>query len=89
MITTAKQAYDIAIHELGEEFEIIACTELSDSWIFAFQWSDGTAIFLPPVQVKNDGTCDFWKKSQTFTDAIVGAEWLEKNGEKIPINTLR
>lgn len=87
MNISAKQAYEIAKLELGKEMEIIACTELTDCWIFAFQWADGTAIFCPPLQVDKNGICDFWRKK--FPSAIEGAEWLEKNGKDIPIEALR
>ena len=86
MKITVKQAYEIAKSELGNDFKILACTELLDSWIFAFQWANGTAIFCPPIQVKNNGICAFWDKK--FQSAIEGAEWLEKNGKNIPIEEL-
>lgn len=87
METTAKQAYNIATNELGDDFKIYCCTELPDSWIFAFQLSDGTGVFCPPIQVKKDGTCDFWDKK--FSNGIEGSEWLEQNGKEIPISELK
>ncbi len=88
MAITSKQAFEIAQRELGKDFRIVACTELSDSWIFAFIWSDGTAVFLPPVQVKkSDGSCDFWDRE--FPDAIEGAIWLKNNGKRIPLEYLK
>lgn len=85
MEITAKQAYEIASKELGNDFRIYCCTELSDSWIFAFQWFDGSGVVgIPPVQVKKDGTCDLWDKR--FFSAVEGSDWLEKHGKNIPIS---
>ena len=88
MAITSKQAYEIASKELGNDFRIYCCTELSDCWIFAFQLADGTGICdVPPVQVKKDGTCDLWDKR--FSDAIEGSDWLRENGKNIPISELK
>lgn len=86
MSINAKQAYKIAADELGEDFRIYCCTELEDSWIFAFCLADGTAVFLPPAQVKKDGSCDFWDKK--FSDAVEGSDWLSEHGKNIPISEL-
>ncbi len=88
MSITAKQAYKIASEELGDYFRICCCTELSDCWIFAYQRFDGACISrILPVQVKKDGTCDFWDKK--FFDGIEGSDWLRENGKNIPINELK
>ena len=84
MTINFEEAYAIAERELQGVFKITTCTELPDSWIFSYSRDDGIGFFLPPLQVTKDGRCSLW---ETKMHTIEAAEWLEKHGKRIELNT--
>lgn len=59
-VLSDSQALRKAKKVLGRSFWIFSGFRLSDSWLFAFEWIDGTMIFTSPLEVKKNGECKFF-----------------------------
>ena len=83
---TAKEAYQLASNALGEKFDIVGCSELSDRWLFSFIWNDGTIPTVPPLAVfRENGDIAFHDESAVkFLNGTCREEGIE-----IPLDEIK
>ena len=67
-VLSDEQALRKAKKVLGRGFWIYSGFRFADSWLFVFEWADGTMIFTPPLEVKKNGECKFFHRNLFFYD---------------------
>lgn len=85
MEITLAEAYKGAKEAL-EDYEILRCFELEDSWIFEFTGKD--PLICPPLQIKKSGDyVGFWYKGWREHSSLYG-DWIRKHGKKFSVEQL-
>lgn len=67
-VLSDEQALRKAKKVLGRSFWIYSGLRLYESWLFTFEWADGTMIFTPPLEVKKNGECRYYRQSLFLED---------------------